>query len=599
MKKLSIAATALAVALCALPMAAACDNGGTTTKDFKVNGKKFNVADYALSLEDSSKNYEANKALTSYAEKNFSVQRRISSRFALVDLHDEEKTGYQLYDFEKEATVRSSVWYTGTAEINGDNYAWNSSTVFFGLTTTETEKEYFTPTGELVTTDEIIYTPYVTRYLFHNEEESTYTYRFSYVTESDEADLYFAYTQNTKTKETTWAKIDEEKYEEFYEVEDDELKVGDSLGLEKQPLVNEKRYPDYIYKNYSYTEEGNLARTRTFYNGDKEIGSFTYYGNQLGYLGKYFYYYEKDAVSADAKSGYNYETTDDGATVKTNYRVYRYNFTKGGKAKEVKLDFLPDFESPYLVFNPFYNNTTNDFDLVQTSVYKLTNGVAVDGGKTYLLLLDVNLKVSADVTAKGVSTLFYKLSETRFLSGRTILDEKLNTVAQLPSEYDYVRVWEEQELIVAHGYNYGSGYAALFVDFDGKVALPPFERCGGAVGGTVFALNEDGDLALFTTTNTNGTTVDSLVSVNEDEGEVLITDYLLAGLLIKRTTDARDDSYTTYTYTVYDLAGNKLGTVANATVSSFSPTAYGETYVVSFTTRDTDNNFGYKTVILK
>lgn len=573
MKKQFAMAAVLTAALCIAPLAA-CD--GTDPK-----GKPFEMADYALELPISFTTEYRMENVAEYASVKQIDGLRLSGLSSYygheysvaVECGTGENSGLiRLYSLKEERAV-SDEWYASYQDYNNGPFL---------LLACETGEGYrlATPTGEIFPAQPI-------RQSDLSFAEGTYSpeptrvapwYSVTYPMENGSTQTkYIGYDQN-EWKNLTEANVKQENAGSGY-------KPGDTLGLSKTPICNLSAHPNYLYKDYSYVSEGSGdTYCYTFYRGEEKIGSVTVFGDaELGVLGQYFYYYSITAVSANAERGYNVEITQGSTTYKADLTLYRFNFTNGKNEKvESNYFFMPISSSAML-----YNNRTNDFDRMAVAAYKKTDGVAVvsEYAPQYTFILDENAHISLDLTAKNAAYTFYRLSDDRFLSGYTIFDKEMNTVAQLP-DYREPIVWKEQSLILA-SLSYSS---YLAVDYNGKVVLAGLGRVteSGAFisGGNLVARGQDGEMLVFSGSAPGGKTLQAAIGAGKDASV-----YSAHGLLY---TLEETDSYVPH-YTFYNCSGTKLGEFH----CSFQDVSYGTYYRGKYFCTATDEEGNYLTLLFK
>lgn len=347
---------------------------------------------------------------------------------------------------------------------------------------------------------------------------------------------------------------------------------GDTLGIPKTPLADPDTYPNYIYKDYSYTREGNNGAYRfTFYKGESKLGSVTVFGGlMLGVVGKYFYYYEAEAVSAVAENGYNVEYAEGYSTQKANMTLCRYDFTSG-KTEKVERNYFyaTSGSSSSMIASALYNKRTNDFDHLTVRAFQKTDGVAVvsDVSPCYTFILDDEALISFDLTAKSISSSsFYQLSEERFLSGTTILDKEMNTVAHLPSYNNSPKVWKAQSLILVSA----ASSECFAVDYNGKVVIAGISSLNSCIisGGNLVAKGQSGETLVFSKTAPTGKTLNEVIGAEKSAFISSANGLLFIG----------DDNV----YIFYSCGGKKIGEFTGY-VNVSSGAAYGAKYFCTAT----------------
>ncbi len=578
MKKTAILATVLAAALCIAPLAACGENSGSAS--VAVDGKPFNMADYAIELPESSTvpngNFAEIPAFKSVQALDVQLERISWSGYgdgssmecAKERGTDENNGKWRLYNLKNSQSLTE--WYSSISTV--------SDSPFLVLESAESEPTTYRlayPTGEMVTSATFDSRSFSTSNGYYTVDgTSKRYYSVTYQTNTSEETAYVAFVDGA------WKKLTEADIQP--QQTSDDYQVGEFLGVVKTPLVeingDEEDYPDYIYKDYSYTAEGesSSAINYTLYKGSEKLDSMMVFGgtsNVLGVVGKYFYYYESRPVSAEANSGYNFETSAYGQTEKYNMILHRYSITeKKDEVVNTNYIFMVGRNSGTL-----YNYSTNDFDRIVVTAYPKTNGVAIvsSGAPTYTLILDEDARVSFDMTGKNVSSRFYKLSDDRYFTGRTILDKESNTVATIP--YSNATIWEEQSLILCGNY---SNFIA--VDYDGKVAIVGDTSNAQNIvvcGNSIVVTKYNYDRVVYSKSSPNGKTLDEIMGG---------TDYSTFDNcpLIYTTAEQND----TYTISFYNFIGTKVGEFKTANNNAFSrytsPITCGGKYYFSATDED-------------
>lgn len=551
MKKAAILATVLAAALCVAPLAACGEDNG----EVEIDGKPFNMADYATEIPESMTIHSGShqeipefKSVRTLDVQfdSFGMDSSISSKLEVAkEFGKNENDGkYGLFNLKSGQSAKE--WYSSISAVSYSSpfiVLENAGSTSDGEGLNSYRLAY--PTGELVTSATFGSQYFQTSTEDYYVDNTHYTcYCVTYQTEAGEETARIAYEKGA-WKKMTEADLHPQQTSDSYQ-------VGDSLGVAKTPLVevngDEEDYPDYIYKDYSYSREGNSsAYTYTLYKGDEKLDSMVVFGQQiLGVIGKYFYYYEARPVSADAVSGYNcemsgsYGSSSYGSVEKYDMILHRFDITNS-ENEVVDTDYI------FSASGALYNHSTNDFDRLVVSAYRKVDGVAVISGSApvYSLILDDDACVSFNLTGKSISPTFYKLSDDRYFTGNVsrsvILDGECNTVAILPS-YN-VSVWEEQSLILCNNSN---EYFA--VDYDGKVAIAGMGSTWGIgiCGNGIVATNQNSERAVFSKSAPNGKTIDEIIG-----------DYsFVSGGAVLYTCSSVDDAWN---ISFYNAIGTKVG----------------------------------------
>lgn len=566
MKKAKIvAAIVLAAAVSTTTLAAACgknDSGNTK------QGKEFSLANYAHALDSAyAKKYGTdyskitNAAFTKVTKKNYTAVQSLGGGFVRATVKTTDGTTYTLYDVKNDKELFTGCNTITSNRISGSSYSFYYY-VLGKLNNSVNEYQIVGPNGKLVvnktfTSAEASYINFSYQTGYTDEDNTRYeffrlTYReyedngFDYET----VEKYFSYSFD-KEGEIVWNVVTEDDLEKPV---NSDYKAGSQLGLKKVKLGNSEIFPS-SWDGITWTVEGYASKTYTFYKGDTKTSSFSIEnGEMIGMVGNYVYFSEVVPVSAEATEGYNHEYTDNGATIKENWTLYRFDFVRGEKPQEVKTDYVASAEDA----SSLYNYSAKEFDRLFVTATKKVNGVAVesDSSKEYRLVVDEDFNISADLSAKSVSsTRVYKLKDNRYLAGSNIVDGDFNVVATLPGSY--VTVWAEQGLLVCSN--------NMLVDFDGKVAVEPSNGSLSFYGDAAYNSYAH---KIYSKKNPSGIKIDKLIAVNEDKGETVEYDN---GVLVKKTPVANTDTgLTTYTYTVYDLNGKQLGKIENLTTGSAS-----------------------------
>ncbi len=574
MKKQVALAAALAAALCIAPLAACAEQNDPA-------GKSFDMADYAAELPDTLTAESYFRSVPDFSSvkrldglnlqlfKGASCNYPVAKEFGTGENSDR----CRLYSLTEEKAV--SGWYDEISISQGpflvllkqeENAEGGPSSTLFQLAT---------PTGKIFPSEPLPYSSYGSltlsgnRYYDPESGQSRYDYTISCPTADGIMQTEHVLYENGAWKDLSAEDSGKAENGGAYQ-------PGDTLVIPKTPLADPDVYPNYIYKDYSYTREGNSSSyyQYIFYKGEEKVGSATVFGGMtLGVVGKYFYYYETEAVSANAEKGYNVEYAGGYSAQKANMTLCRYDFTSD-KTEKVERNYLYTLASSSygLTSSALYNRRTNDFDRLTVRAYQKTDGVAIVSNVSpcHTFILDDEALVSLDLAEKNISSpSFYRLSGERFLSGTTIFDKEMNTVAVVPNYNNYSpKVWKAESLILARAdlMNY------IAVDYDGKVVIAGMNASdmGDCVisGGNLAMEGENGEILVFSKTAPTGKRLHEVIGL---EKNVLISS--ANGLLFTETGNG---------YTFYSFNGKKIGEFTGDTDLS-SGVAYGAKYFCTAT----------------
>lgn len=572
MKKAKIvAAVVLAAAVGTTTLVAACGS------DKDVKGKEFNISDYAHALDseyakgeryDYSSQVNANDAYTKLTKKNYKhVETFSNTNYVKVTVkHEDSADTYTLYDVKGDKELVTGCSSISNKSVNG---YYNFQCFIIGKNNNDkTEFQLVGPDGSIynkkLTSEEIGTIDFERVNSYYDEDKNLLEFfKMTYKDYDDEGEfkdveVYFCYSKDTDGV----VSFKEVKEEDTEEPASSDYAAGTQLGLIKIDLGNSDYFPGNNLEGYKATVEGIYSKTYTLYKDSTTVGSFTIEnGEAVGWAGNYVYYYEVEAVDADATSGYNYEEVSQyGAVKKANYTYYRLDFVNNGEPEEVKTNYIITDLGTAL-----YNYSTKTYDKIYVSkAYKKVNGVVVvnDTSKIYSLVLDDEFHVSADLSGKNIGnpSNVYKLKDNRYLSGNCILDGELNTVTQLES-YGYV--WEDQKLVVGTVEDDYGRDNTIFVDYDGKVVIEPSYGQLSVYGDVAYSSNGK----FYSAKNPSGIKLDKLVKADKTKGETVSR---RAGYILKYTPVEKEvtiDSYTqtvtSYTVTFYDYTGKQLGSIGN------------------------------------
>lgn len=598
MKKFkALAAVALVAAVGTVAFAACTKNDDAGTGGLKGS---FNIANYAHPLDseyaknhlsDYSNTSYVNKAYTYAAEKNYASISTISySDFvtARVETKDQQTgntiTTYTLYDIKNDKELITGLEYGPNSHRVGSHYnityydfPKNVETVTdSGYTSTSIYYMFVGPDGKPIT-DELFKYSSDLRVAFetsYKDENGIWLdfFKISHATNSGGAEVvkYYCYSENNG--EISWKEVSRDALEAPQIDDDSDYKAGTQLGLTKQKIMTSADYPSHNYEGIEYTVEGSLTQTYTYYkNGNKLSSISVTQGDIIGYLGDYVYYMEAELVSVDATGGYNLEVNTGNTVIKTNARLYRYDFIHGKDLKEVSMGDYVVLDAQML-----YNYSTGKFDTLVAQACKKVNGVAVASTNYSLIVINEKGEVAADLSGTNLGNLssfnVYKLNENRYLTGSYILDGKCNTVAQSPYS---MTVWAEKNLLRCSN--------NMFLDYDGKVVIEPISGTFRFYGDAACA---DYDNKIYSIANPSGVELKDIISVNESKGE---SAYIESGVIVKQTSVIYAGmTERAYTYTIYDLTGKQLGSIKNTTSSTLSLSTMSGKLVASGITVLTD-----------
>lgn len=581
MKKKAIFATALAAVLCMAPLAACGKSSGASIGSVKVDGKPFNMADYATELSES-----VTIPNGTYSEiPEFKTMQRLDMQLYSISSYygngvevarevgkDENNGKYRLYNLKNEQSIGN--WYTSISTID--------SSPFILLTDSDggaTTYRIAYPTGEAVTQTAFEYqSDFSTNNgIYYVDGAGNQYYSLTYSTDYSTETVYIAYKDGA-WKKLTATDVNAQQTTGGYQ-------VGDTLGIAKTPLVelngDEEDYPDYIYKNYSYSAEGSSSAAKyTLYKDNTEKGSVTVFGGEssvLGLIGKYFYYYENQPVDTMAKDGYNFVSSSSYGTTKANMILHRF-YIETGRDEVVNSNYIFVRSGSG---SALYNYTTNDFDRIVVAAYKKVDGVAITSREVpapvFTVILDENARISFDMTGKSVSSKFYQLNDNRYLSGRTILDKEMNTIAILP-DYTSPVVWEEQKLILCRASN---EYFAI--DYDGKVTIAGMRSISGICGNSIISTDQNGETAVFSKRSPNGKTMKEIMG---DQSYSTSNSSLLY-------------VYENGMFTFYNRLGTKIDDFESVNGYLNSWISYGGKYFYTVTVQGENGYYDYVTLLFE
>ena len=543
----------------------------------------FNVGSYAKPLSEYSSILSEGYSFTKVGTIDARMMSLSSSRLLKAQGTGDNASKFQLIDSRTDLPALGE-WYDSINYVGSSAWKLGNDYLAFQLVQNDgvTINRFCGPDGTLLTNDSVYVAPNASAiglfstetHTLKGERDSVIVYVFSYYATDlqgyvvgGEITKYFTYLEGADGqrvwKEISAADLDPESGEN-----NGDYSVGREPSGSKTPLsalfgINEADYPTRPYSDYSVSYEGTSAasRTYTFWNKNEKTGSVTIEnGSYVGIAGDYLFFYELTPVSADAARGYNLQYSLGGAIPeKAQYTLYRYNFVKNKKPKKVNTKYVILGNADDVL----YNYDSGSFDRwITDSAYKIKDGVAVINSfsKRYKLLLGENGTVSMDLSNKNdVGTDFYRLTDNRYLAGNTIVDGALETVARLQS---VPRLWKSAELLQV---STSEGYA--FVDFTGKVAIPPIASNTFYYFDNVLVAGVNGDYSVFSARYPKGRPVDDIVGCESDAETVIPLFASGYNLLVKRTAVTDEDGLT-YSYKFYNLDGYQIGTPVSGYTSS-------------------------------
>ncbi len=578
MKKLAPAVAVLAAAAIGLSTFAACakkdnnDNNASTPTSYEA----FDVTNYAHPLDSAYAKEKLTRiqndavAPSKIVKKSYREVVELRGPFVKVVLDDGSAI---LYDIENDKELYKGL--TSLSIGNSCNVDGEDVYVYY-LGETKDEVQTYSLVGydgkviDSGLTLEDHYTLTNTRQTY-TEDEVTYTVlSLTYTKDEKEVEKLFAYNHTKGVY--TWKSLSEVPEPEY------PYDIGESLSPAEE-IYNSELYPDNTssLKDYEYVSDTtSSSETLTYYKNGQVANTITLNGaERLGYVGDYLFYTQLTYVSSDATSGYNYEVGVSGIpmTRKAYSELYRYNVVEGGDPEKLDVDYVVVSDA---ISRAYYNYSTNKFDSLLVEVGQKTNGVYVQDNPTMYYIIDENGEVQSQV--KGNANVFdiYKLSDSTFLAGRSIVDKNLATLATIP--YNNVDLWEEQSLLVAQ-----DGNNTIAIDFDGKIAmnLPNLYSPSGykvnvydtAIVMTISSGYSGNTDVIYSKKNPNGKLVTEIVKEANENEHVQYLD----GFIVKM--EQPDMETQIATVTAYTLDGVKIGDMTVST-SAGSPTKIGNSYVI-------------------
>lgn len=602
MKKTKIVASIVLAAALGTATLAACGGGGS--------GKKiennFDFTNYAHPLDSAyaektlsfceNNNNSYFGAYTSVNRMNYKSLTKLSASSTWADNYGiatvEDSEGNQtktLVNVKTNTEVLSG--YTGIQE-NSSN-----GTITFGLTkkNAETgEHEYYLagPDGKLLFTapqkSSSDYTFELVKSVRNENDFFTNFYKVTYVSEyategeNKEAELFFK--QAPTEDGYTWGASTEKEAED---AKDYNAYGAGTVYAERESVLDLMGYSDEMFPKsqlvgyeYSMVQSGSAMGLTLFKDGEKKASLEINGGYPLTVIGNYFYYYEMNPIDSDAKSGYNLETVISSAVLKFDYHLYRYDFINAAeKPEEVKTDFVSvSMDTP----NSLYNYNDDNFDRAFLAVYEKIGGVAIVGSNGIRqLVLDENFKPVADLSGKAYTANTYRLNDNSFLvTGRSqnyIIDKDYTVLSEFSGSN--IAIWKAENLIRIPT-DSGMYSAAMFVDFDGKVAIEGVQTTNTLIYGDSLAVRNSTsssympEYTIFNKANPSGIEAAKLVKATKEDQVVVIN-----GAILKVTP--KDAELMTTNITVYDLAGKQIGTIENVLLSSLSALQYSSNSTIA------------------
>ena len=570
MKKVKVAAAMILATAVGVATLTACSEGS-------LDASKFKIANYAHSLDSTfAKVKRVDYSETNNVNNAVKTFTKLNSFDSISDYYGKHlivKTGekYALYDAEENRIIHNEYY-----SISGTRASYVN--IFIMRKTSGGKYQFAGPDGALLTSKSFD-SNYVDVSLMGQAQAVTGTEkRINYykITLGNEGQtvLYFSMT-SYYDREDKWESVTEAQAKEAI---GNKYAVGTQLGLVTEKIdVNNNLYPVNNYEGIEYSTEGSeLKTTYTYYRNGEKLSSVTVtMGEIVGYVGDYVYYYEMEPVKADATKGYNFEMTAV-ATVKANISLYRYNIIKGGG--KMAVDMGGYVISPDVFSMSLYNYSTDKVDALVVPAIKKVGGVAVASGaisssdltilNSSMIVLNSSGKAIADLSGTNLTSLnVYTLEEGKYLAGNYIIDEKLNTVAELPGN---PCIWAEKQLIATNV----SGYGDMLVNYGGKVVLEP-KTSLTFYGDT--ALGYDGKV--YSLAGTEAKEIEDIVTCADGETLTANSD----GFLVKSSYNSSNSSYT---LTLYTLTGSRIATIQGCTSRNIYIDNCGKAKITGITVRD-------------
>lgn len=459
MKKKTLVALLLVLALACVPLVGCGGNGYPTTK-------KLNLNNYVESYSDTTygvSNSVSRKAYTTATTVDGGIGK-VNGRYGYKTNEAGKRT---LYDFVNRADVLNGKTYDEFAAAGGVLAGVN---VTLGETTAYDCDLYEATTLALLTSFTSYAEPQTGTTEKYINGKLTDVFTVAYRPSSTEADLsykYFVASEGSRTDCPTISEVN------VSSLKNDDYTVGSVINHsgDKEPLYKtngiktDAEMGGYSLIDGTVMNKVGLAGKYEFFKDGAKTGEIAIKdGRPVGVVGKYFYYAEIEVLPYDAKEGYNYieyKTVSDFTTAtKLNYTYYRYDIVKNKVSK---------YNPGYIVVGgeSLYNYKDSKFDALMVYGYKMVDGVASNLSTEIVAIADKDLKVGVDFTGKPYP-IGKKLKDNRFIGTRSgvtyIYNEKLETVAAFKGSNYHVN----NELgVITFAEN--DKYAAI--DFDGNVVL--------------------------------------------------------------------------------------------------------------------------------
>ena len=599
MKKVKfIAALFIAAAFCALPFAACSSDKGSGGND---GGSQFNIADYALRIGETS-HYDTTITTSGIAALGTVSERGDWEYVGAIDKTNnigivgksDPLVGECLYNFARDMVIASGI------SVEYKTYVSSSIVVkYYEVKVVEPQSatgyvvykyfnEYGDPLGDgnysfpQTQSERVKFS--IGSYYVNGYANRMPVITFGvYATYSSDvnatADSYYV---NCVRFDGTpgWKRI----YRQDFGSSPFDYAAGNQIDIEVRNVYDVDYYPQVKNGEYKYSvNEDNYGNRVITFHKDRYaephgflieknvfVGSvfLNAFCTQLGFVGDYMYFYQLTPVAAEATAGYNVEyislSSSSVGVEKADYKLFRYNFVKGGKAEEVQTDYVTTLGVS------LYNYSKKSFDKMYVEGAEKVNGVAKiytqysKGMGVKELIIDENAKLSADLSGKSFDLYnTYKLSDTRFISGNIVYDEKLNPVFGLP-QGGTPKVWAEQKLIVTSA----TGGATLFIDYDGKIVYSVMGNVR-LVGDSVIGYDWENKETVYSDRHSNGR--DLYENIIYDKVKDYVGRYDAYFLYKRMEVESGSYGGALYNYTFYDIFGKRLFTVNNCVSAYVSP----------------------------
>lgn len=534
MKKKTLVALLLVLALACVPLAGCSGGNGYPTT------KKLNLNNYVQAYSDT---YYGTTSATGKSKKAYSA-------FATVDGTLNRISGTNSYGYtvnsEGKKVVYDIVARTNVLESKAyqDVHTTGAFLVGYNYDSFYTYDVYDPATLNLLTTVtsyDSLQTGSTTKYI---NGKPTMVYTLSYLPDSSASERsfkYFVYSEGSRTEKMTLSEVN------MTDLKDNDYTVGSVISHagDKEPIYDIDGIKKYdAMKDYTFidgTVNNGLGKGGKieFFKANAKSGEIDLKdGMLIGFVDKYCYYVEVEAVPFDAVKGYNFvvQTDDDdfASTKKLNYTYYRYDIVKNKVSK---------YNPGYIVvgFESMYNYKDSKYDALGVYGFKMVDGVANSLSAPVVGIADKDLKMGIDFTGKPFQ-FEGKLKDNRFIdteNGKTyIYNEKLETLAVFKSSSFKVN-YDLGIITFAETGKY------MAVDFDGKVVLDSKYSNLDFYGDTALTAvyDENGDVKgnmLVSKANPNGTEI-------QLAGDETLT-YSANGILIIKKNIEGVNNYTVKNY---------------------------------------------------